>query len=127
MALGETLHPEQGTLVAEDGQDRHQQHPPLRKANPRRMRQSSNALGKLIRWVAAAGFWSGGVNGERQGLTSKPLLPRARQGYWDRLLIDPGPAGSGLPVGSNSLNQGRSSATQHPGPGSWKRASKPKQ
>jgi hypothetical protein len=54
------------------------------------MRQSGNALRKLIRSVAAAGFWSGGVNGERQDLTSKPLLPRARQGYWDRLLIDPG-------------------------------------
>ena len=34
VAFGKTLHPEQRTLVAEDGQDRHQQHPPLRIANP---------------------------------------------------------------------------------------------
>ena len=34
VALGETLHPEQRALVAEDGPDRHQQHPPLRVANP---------------------------------------------------------------------------------------------
>ena len=34
VAFGKTLHPEQRTLVAENGQDRHQQHPPLRVANP---------------------------------------------------------------------------------------------
>ncbi len=34
LALGKTLHPGQRTLIAEDGQDRHQQHPPLRVANP---------------------------------------------------------------------------------------------
>ena len=34
VALGKTLHPKQRTLVAEDGQDRHQQHPPLRVENP---------------------------------------------------------------------------------------------
>jgi hypothetical protein len=34
VAFGKTLHPEQGTLVAENGEDRHQQHPPLRVANP---------------------------------------------------------------------------------------------
>ena len=34
VAFGKTLHPEQRTLIAEDGQDRHQQHPPQRIANP---------------------------------------------------------------------------------------------
>ena len=34
VALGESLHPHQRTLVAQDGQDRHQPHPPLREAHP---------------------------------------------------------------------------------------------
>jgi hypothetical protein len=34
VAFGETFHPEQRTLVAEHGQDRQQQHSPLRMANP---------------------------------------------------------------------------------------------
>ena len=34
MAFGELLHPHQRALAAEDGQDRHQQHPPLREADP---------------------------------------------------------------------------------------------
>ena len=34
MPFGESLHPHQRTLVAQDGQDRHQQHPPLREAHP---------------------------------------------------------------------------------------------
>ncbi len=34
MPLGETLHAQQRTLAAQDGQDRHQQHPPLREAHP---------------------------------------------------------------------------------------------
>ena len=34
VAFGKTLHPEQRSLVAENGQDRHQQHSPLRVANP---------------------------------------------------------------------------------------------
>ena len=44
VALGKTLHPEQRTLVAEDGQDRHQQHPPLRIANP----PTQTAIGKRL-------------------------------------------------------------------------------
>ena len=32
--LGKTLHAHQRALVAENGEDRHQQHPPLRKADP---------------------------------------------------------------------------------------------
>ena len=31
MSLGESLHPHQRTLLGQDGQDRHQQHPPLQK------------------------------------------------------------------------------------------------
>lgn len=45
---------------------------------------------KLIRSVAAAGFWSDEVNDEERDLTSKPLLQAARQSYWDRLLMGPG-------------------------------------
>jgi hypothetical protein len=56
----------------------------------------ASALRKLIRLVAAAGFWSGVANGERQDLISKPLLPRARQGYWDRLLMNPASLRIGL-------------------------------
>ena len=44
VAFGKTLHPEQRTLVAEDGQDRHQQHPPLRVANP----PAQTAIGKRL-------------------------------------------------------------------------------
>ncbi len=33
LRLGKMFHPEQGTLVAKDGQDRHQQHPLLRVVN----------------------------------------------------------------------------------------------
>jgi len=38
------------------------------------------------------------ANGEWQDTASKPLLQRVRQGYWDRLLMDPGGpvANSGL-------------------------------
>jgi hypothetical protein len=53
------------------------------------MRQSGNALRKLIRSLAAAGFWSGVANGESQDLASKPLLQHASQDYWDRLLMGP--------------------------------------
>ena len=34
VAFGEPLHPEQGALAAQDRENRHQQHPPLRKAHP---------------------------------------------------------------------------------------------
>jgi len=34
VACGKTLHPEQRTLITENGQDRHEQHPPLRVTNP---------------------------------------------------------------------------------------------
>jgi hypothetical protein len=44
VAFGKTLHPEQRTLVAENGQDRHQQHPPLRVANP----PAQAAIGKRL-------------------------------------------------------------------------------
>ena len=44
VALCKTLHPEQRTLVAENGQDRHQQHPPLRVANP----LTQTAIGKRL-------------------------------------------------------------------------------
>ena len=33
VAFGEPLHPEQGALAAQDREDRHQQHPPLRKTH----------------------------------------------------------------------------------------------
>ena len=44
VAFGKTLHPEQRTLVAEHGQDRQQQHSPLRKANP----PAHTAIGKRL-------------------------------------------------------------------------------
>jgi hypothetical protein len=53
------------------------------------MRQSGSDLRKLIRSLAAAGFWSGVADGERQDTASKPPRQRARQAYWDRLLMDP--------------------------------------
>jgi len=44
VAFGKTLHPKQRTLVAENGQDRHQRHPPLRVANP----PAQTAIGKRL-------------------------------------------------------------------------------
>ncbi|MCP9860581.1 hypothetical protein [Cyanobium sp. Cruz-8H5] len=57
------------------------------KRIPRRIRQSGNALRKLIRSLAAAGFWSGEANGQEQVLRTKPELAAPRQRYWDRLLM----------------------------------------
>jgi len=38
------------------------------------MRQAGNALRKLIRSLAEAGFWRGEAKGERQDMASKPVL-----------------------------------------------------
>ena len=54
------------------------------------MRQSGSALRKLIRSVAAKGFWSRAAKDEKRDPVSKPLLQAARQGYWDKLLMGPG-------------------------------------
>jgi hypothetical protein len=53
------------------------------------MRQSGSALRKLIRAVAAAGFWSGEANGEKQDVPRKSELRAAAQRYWDTLFIRP--------------------------------------
>jgi hypothetical protein len=53
------------------------------------MRQSGSALRKLIRSVAAAGFWSGEANGEERFLGTKPELAAPRHRYWDTLLMGP--------------------------------------
>ena len=60
------------------------------KRTPRRMRQSGNALRKLIRSVAAPGFWRVEGKAARRDPARKPLPQAARQGYWDRLLMSPG-------------------------------------
>jgi hypothetical protein len=57
------------------------------------MRQSGSALRKLFRSLAAAAFWSGVANDEKQDLPA-PLRQRAHQGYRDRLQI--GPVAHGL-------------------------------
>jgi hypothetical protein len=56
------------------------------------MRQSGSALRKLIRSVAAAGFWSGEANGEERFLGTKPELAAPRHRYWDTLLMGPAAA-----------------------------------
>jgi hypothetical protein len=53
------------------------------------MRQSSSALRKLIRPVAAAGFWSGEANGEERFPGTQPELEAPRNRYWDTLLMGP--------------------------------------
>ena len=59
------------------------------KRIPRRIRQSGNALRKLIRSLAAAGLWSGEANGQERVLRTKPELAAPRQRYPDRLLMGP--------------------------------------
>ena len=51
------------------------------KRIPRCIRQSGNALRKLIRSLAAAGFWSGEDNGQERVLRTKPELAAPRQRY----------------------------------------------
>ena len=89
VAFGKTLHPEQRTLVAHDGQDRHQQHPPLRIANP----PAQTAIGKRLQdadQIRCSG-WVLKRRGQEYGrdLRTKPELSAAHQGYWDRLLVAP--------------------------------------
>ena len=95
VAFGKTLHPEQRTLVGKNGQDRHQQHPPLRVANPPAQTAIRKHLEKLIKSFTADGLSIGETKGFGRDLRTKPELTAARQGYWDRLLMDPveNPAG----------------------------------
>ena len=60
VAFGETHHPYQRALAAQNREDRHQEQPPLREANALGIRQQSgNALRKLIRSLAEAGVVAG--------------------------------------------------------------------
>ena len=61
VAFGKTLHAHPRTLAAQERKNGHQQHPPLREANPGHIGQSGKALRKLIRSVAAEGFSCGDV------------------------------------------------------------------
>jgi len=55
------------------------------------MRQSGNALRKLIRSVAAAGLWSGGVGKDQERYASrKSQSGTGGKAAWDGLLIGPG-------------------------------------
>jgi len=55
------------------------------------MRQSGSALRKLIRSVAAAGLWSGGVGKDQERYASrKSQSGTGRKAAWDGLLIGPG-------------------------------------
>jgi hypothetical protein len=47
----------------------------------RRIRQSGRALRKLIRSLAAAGFWSAEDNRQERVLRTKPELAAPRQRY----------------------------------------------
>jgi len=62
------------------------------KRMPRRIRQSGNALRKLIRSTASAGVSSGEANGEVLLPRTNPQLAAASQCYQDRLLMVPAPA-----------------------------------
>ncbi len=90
VALGKTLHPEQLTLIAEDGQDRHKQHPPLRVANPPAQTTNGKRLKEADQILCSGGVLYGETKRFGRGLRTKPELTAARQGYRDRLLIDPG-------------------------------------
>ncbi len=80
VAFGKTLHAHQRALVAENGEDGHQEHPPLRVAIPRRMRQSGSALKRLIRSVAEEGFWCGETNAVKSCCWAQQRRCRSRQG-----------------------------------------------
>jgi hypothetical protein len=92
VALGKTLHPEQRTLVAQNGQDRHQQHPPLRVANP----TAHAAIGQRLEeadQIRCSG-WVLERQGQRDSRRDTAHQTGAdcrgsRQGYWDRLLMGP--------------------------------------
>ena len=60
--FGETLHAQQRPLAADDGQDRHQQHPPLREADP----TAHAAVGQRFEEADQIGC-SSGVLGEQSG------------------------------------------------------------
>ena len=65
------------------------------------MRQSGRALRKLIRSVAAAGVSGGVAKREERFQHTSALIPGAVEGYWDRLLMDPGggpPGGRGRDI-----------------------------
>lgn len=57
------------------------------KRTPRRIRQSGNALRKLIRSIATEGVSSKKANGEELFPRTKPRLAVASQCYGDRLLM----------------------------------------
>jgi len=62
-----------------------------RKRTSQRVRQSGNALRKLIRSAAAAGLWSGGVSKDQERCSSRKSQSGAgRKAAWDGPLIGPG-------------------------------------
>ena len=78
---------------------------------------------KLIRSVAAAGFSSGETKRLVHCLRTKPELTAARQGYWERLLMDPAPpqadggsVSSALPRGGQCTDKSLKNCPQRPHP-----------
>ena len=106
MPLGEPLHAQQRTLVAQDGQDRHQQHPPLRKAHP----TAHAAIGQRLEKADQIGCSSRVL--ERRGQRRKArleqqtatadsppgLLGQTSNGPWLAGGSEPGGVVSGAPV-----------------------------
>jgi hypothetical protein len=85
--FGETLHAEQRTLAAQDRKGRHQQHPPLRKADA----ATHAAIGQCLEKTDQISCGSGVLErrGQRKGASPahKPVLAAACQRYWDRLTM----------------------------------------
>ena len=65
--LYETLHAEQRALAAQDGQDRHQQHPPLREAHP----TAHAAVGQRFEEADQIGCGTGVLEGRGQGCETR--------------------------------------------------------
>jgi hypothetical protein len=89
--LGKTLHAHQRALVAENGEDRHQQHPPLRIADP----PTHAAIGQRLEEADQIGCsrrvleWRG-QRDERRFPRKAAQMAAAVESDWDRLLMGPG-------------------------------------
>ena len=100
LRLGKTLHPKQGTLVAQDGEDPHQQHPPLRVAHPTPLA----AVGQRLEEVDQIGCGRGVLQWRGQGCA-------ARRGQQTAALESPlGLLGQ---TSNGPLRSGRSSGCCH--------------
>lgn len=72
------------------------------------MRQSGSALRKLIRSVAAAGLWSGGVGKDQERYASrKSQSETRRKAVWDGPLIGPALKLEGVLIQAEALHTTR--------------------